>query len=152
MSHTWVRLSAVTLVGFVCVAIAFAQTPPSAPAPNSPSTTAEPRTVASTVAERREVVDEQQWDAAKAKWSKENTKWAECDQQATDQKLTGRDSWVFHLQMHVLNKTHQNPPDNSHEPARLTVTADWAANCGDEKRPSILRSSRLSIPPQSPIR
>jgi len=36
-----------------------------------------------------------EWDAVKAKWSKENAKWAACEQQATDQKLSGRTSWVF---------------------------------------------------------
>jgi hypothetical protein len=50
--------------------------------------------VASTVADVGNWTTEE-WNAAKAKWSKENTKWAECEQQATDQKLTGRDSWVF---------------------------------------------------------
>ena len=38
---------------------------------------------------------EAQWDAAKAKWMVENAKWGECERQATDQKLTGRQSWVF---------------------------------------------------------
>ncbi len=99
MSHTRVRLSAVAVAGFICVGIAFAQTP-SSPAPNSspttasPSTAAEPRTASSTVADvEKWTADE--WDAVKAKWSKENAKWAACEQQATDQKLSGRTSWVF---------------------------------------------------------
>jgi len=37
----------------------------------------------------------EQWDAAKAKWMVENAKWTGCERQATDQKLTGRQSWVF---------------------------------------------------------
>jgi hypothetical protein len=36
-----------------------------------------------------------QWEAAKAKWSEERSKWAGCQQLATDQKLTGRESWAF---------------------------------------------------------
>jgi hypothetical protein len=36
-----------------------------------------------------------EWEAAKAKWSAENAKWGSCEQQATDQKLTGRESWIF---------------------------------------------------------
>ena len=45
------------------------------------------------VADVEKWTDGDEWDAAKAKWSKENAKWAECEQQATQQKLTGRDSW-----------------------------------------------------------
>ena len=37
-----------------------------------------------------------QWNAAKAKWSKEKTKWADCQKQANAQKLSGRKSWQFH--------------------------------------------------------
>jgi hypothetical protein len=37
-----------------------------------------------------------QWNAAKAKWSKEETKWAACEKQAKAQKLSGRKNWQFH--------------------------------------------------------
>jgi hypothetical protein len=37
-----------------------------------------------------------QWNAAKATWSKENVKWANCRKQATAKKLSGRKSWQFH--------------------------------------------------------
>ena len=106
MNHILARLSAVALAGFLCVGTALAQTPSPPPAANSPSTTTAPststspattvapRTVSSTVADVEKWTTDE-WDAAKAKWSKENTKWAECEQQATEQKLTGRDSWVF---------------------------------------------------------
>jgi hypothetical protein len=36
-----------------------------------------------------------QWNAAKAKWTKDTAKWAECQQQSTDRKLAGRQSWSF---------------------------------------------------------
>jgi hypothetical protein len=36
-----------------------------------------------------------QWNAAKADWARDKTKWAGCQQQSTDQKLTGRKSWSF---------------------------------------------------------
>jgi hypothetical protein len=36
-----------------------------------------------------------QWNAAKMEWAKDKTKWADCQHQSTDQKLTGRKSWSF---------------------------------------------------------
>jgi hypothetical protein len=36
-----------------------------------------------------------QWNQAKAKWAKEREKWADCQKQSKDQKLTGRKSWSF---------------------------------------------------------
>jgi hypothetical protein len=36
-----------------------------------------------------------QWNAARADWARDKTKWADCQQQSTDQKLTGRKSWSF---------------------------------------------------------
>lgn len=36
-----------------------------------------------------------QWSAAKARWMKETDKWHDCNQQATDKKLSGRASWSF---------------------------------------------------------
>jgi hypothetical protein len=35
------------------------------------------------------------WNQAKAKWAKEKEKWADCEKQSKDQKLTGRKSWSF---------------------------------------------------------
>jgi hypothetical protein len=37
----------------------------------------------------------QQWNRARAKWVKEKEKWADCQKQSKDQKLTGRKSWSF---------------------------------------------------------
>jgi hypothetical protein len=36
-----------------------------------------------------------QWNAAKAKWSEETTKWNDCQTQAKGKKLSGRKSWQF---------------------------------------------------------
>jgi hypothetical protein len=73
---------------------ALAQTPATSPPQNAPSTppaqTAEPSMVT-----QIENWTEAQWEAAKATWMRENAKWTECERQATDQKLTGRQSWVF---------------------------------------------------------
>ena len=33
---------------------------------------------------------QKQWNAAKAKWMKEKDKWASCNKQATNEKLSGR--------------------------------------------------------------
>jgi hypothetical protein len=38
---------------------------------------------------------QKQWDAAKVKWAKQKDKWNSCNKQATDKKLSGRDSWSF---------------------------------------------------------
>jgi malic enzyme len=38
---------------------------------------------------------QKQWNAAKAKWVKEKDKWKSCNKQATDKKLSGRNSWSF---------------------------------------------------------
>lgn len=38
---------------------------------------------------------QKQWNTAKAKWMKEKDKWASCNKQATNEKLSGRKSWSF---------------------------------------------------------
>ena len=38
---------------------------------------------------------QKRWDAAKAKWAKEKVKWADCQKQADEKKLSGRKSWSF---------------------------------------------------------
>ena len=38
---------------------------------------------------------QKQWNAAKAKWQKQKDKWNSCNKQASDKKLSGRDSWSF---------------------------------------------------------
>jgi hypothetical protein len=37
----------------------------------------------------------EQYNAAKVEWEKDKAKWAHCEQQSTDQKLTGTKSWSF---------------------------------------------------------
>jgi hypothetical protein len=37
----------------------------------------------------------EQWNRARAKWEKQTGKWADCQKQARDQDLTGRESWSF---------------------------------------------------------
>jgi hypothetical protein len=36
-----------------------------------------------------------QWNRAKAKWEKQQEKWADCQKQSKDQNLTGRKTWSF---------------------------------------------------------
>ena len=36
-----------------------------------------------------------QWSDAKTTWAKDKTKWANCQHQSADQKLSGRKSWSF---------------------------------------------------------
>jgi hypothetical protein len=36
-----------------------------------------------------------QWNHAKAEWAMEKQKWAHCQKQSKDKKLTGRKSWSF---------------------------------------------------------
>ena len=38
---------------------------------------------------------QKQWNAAKAKWVKEKDKWASCNKQSANEKLSGRKSWSF---------------------------------------------------------
>jgi hypothetical protein len=87
-------LSTVALASLIGVGAASAQAPSSPPAQNSPSTTTAPTSASSTVAEIEKWTTDE-WEAAKAKWSAENAKWADCEQRASDQKLTGRQSWIF---------------------------------------------------------
>ena len=105
-SHNARRLSAMVLAGLFSVGTAIAQTPDSPPAQSSPVTPTPPpvqsspgtppaQAAAPSMLTEIENWTEQQWDAAKAKWMSENAKWTECERQVTDQKLTGRQSWVF---------------------------------------------------------
>jgi hypothetical protein len=36
-----------------------------------------------------------QWKAAKTKWAKERQKWADCEKQSKELKLSGKQSWSF---------------------------------------------------------
>ena len=90
MFYTRVGLSTLVLAALIGAATAFAQAP-----------VIEPGVAASAPASERDRGAEvekwtlDQWEAAKAKWSQERTKWADCQQSATDQKLTGTKSWAF---------------------------------------------------------
>jgi hypothetical protein len=94
MSQIRLRLAAGTLAALLAAGIAHAQTP--APAPESktaPESTSAP-TTSSTVTDVEKWTSKQ-YNAAKAKWAKDKAKWADCEKQSKDQKLTGRKSWSF---------------------------------------------------------
>jgi hypothetical protein len=94
MFHIRTGLSAVVLAGLIGAGGALAQSPASPSVPNAGPTTAAPASEPSKAAEVEKWTIEQ-WDAAKAKWAEEKVKWSACRQLATDQKLTGRQSWAF---------------------------------------------------------
>jgi len=85
MSVIRMSLIAVVLTGSLAGGIAMAQTP----------TGADMREMASKAADDVSKWTQKQWNAAKAKWSKEQARWDACNKKATDQKLTGRKSWSF---------------------------------------------------------
>jgi hypothetical protein len=89
-----IGLSAVVLAGLVGAGGAFAQSQAPPSVPKVEPTISAPASEPSKAAEVEKWTIEQ-WDAAKAKWAKEKEKWSGCQQQATDQKLTGRESWAF---------------------------------------------------------
>jgi hypothetical protein len=87
-------LSIIVCCGLIGIEGAFAQTPA------SPSISNNEQTITSRAAEPDKAAEvekwtTEQWEAAKAKWAEERAKWADCQQLATDQKLTGRKSWAF---------------------------------------------------------
>jgi hypothetical protein len=73
----------------VLAAPAFAQSPPPADAKDKPSA------MLTTKVQEVSKWTKQQWYAAKAIWVKEKTKWAGCQKQAVEKKLSGRKSWPF---------------------------------------------------------
>jgi hypothetical protein len=46
-------------------------------------------------AEKVTTISKREWFRMKGQWAKQTDKWAGCNKQADDQKLTGRDSWSF---------------------------------------------------------
>jgi hypothetical protein len=88
---TQIRASILSLafLMFVATASAFAQT--QAP----PETKAKPTAMVASKMEEVSKWTKQQWFAAKAIWSKEKAKWADCQLQAIDKKLVGRKGWPF---------------------------------------------------------
>ena len=75
-------LAFIVVASAISVGVAFAQTPA--------ATTAQPST-----ATKVENWTNDQWNAAKTEWAKDKAKWADCNQQSTDRKLSGRDSWSY---------------------------------------------------------
>ena len=95
-----IGLSAVVLAGLVGAGGAFAQSQAPPSVPNVEPTISAPASEASKASEPSKAAEVEkwtieQWDAAKVKWAKEKEKWSGCQQLATDQKLTGRESWAF---------------------------------------------------------
>ena len=83
-THTFIA-AAVAVATVAACGAAFAQAPTSAAPPSSISKSAA----------EVETWTTQQWDAAKATWARDTTKWAACQTQSTTRKLEGRDSWSF---------------------------------------------------------
>ena len=73
------------------VAVTFLSTAAAAQTQSQPA----PKSAPSSKMEDISKWTQKQWDAAKAEWSKETTKWANCQKQADDRKLSGRKSWQF---------------------------------------------------------
>ena len=94
MSRIGFCLTAAFFAAFLSGA-ALAQTSPSSPATKStpaPSTTDSSKASMPTQVEKW---TKDQWEAAKKEGAKETTKWADCRQQSSKQKLEGRKSWPF---------------------------------------------------------
>jgi hypothetical protein len=90
MTQIRTSILSLALLTLVATAPAFAQdqTPP--------QTTAKPAATLSMKMEDISNWTKKQWYAAKAKWSKEKVKWADCQMQAIEKKLSGRKSWPFY--------------------------------------------------------
>jgi len=50
---------------------------------------------AATPADQVKTISKREWNRMKGRWAKETDKWATCNKQADDQKLSGRNSWSF---------------------------------------------------------
>lgn len=89
MSFVRSAVLAVAVSGFVMSGQALAQTPAPESAPPSLSTKVE--TKADDVAKW----SRKEWNKAKVQWAREKDKWAGCQKQSKDQRLSGRKSWSF---------------------------------------------------------
>lgn len=88
MSFVRSALVSVAILSMVAPGVALAQT----------ATPATPESSSSAISSKVDDVSKwtsKQWNHAKAKWAKEKERWADCQKQSTDQKLTGRKSWSF---------------------------------------------------------
>lgn len=92
MSRISLFLTAAVVVASLSGA-AIAQTAASPPAtkPATPATDSSKASVSTQV----EKWTKDQWETAKKEWAKETTKWADCQNQSSKQKLEGRKSWPF---------------------------------------------------------
>ena len=78
--------AAIVVLAFVAAGAALAQTPAPSSAPTS--------TTSSKIDDVSKWTGKQ-WKAAKAKWAKEKQKWADCEKQSKELKLSGKNSWSF---------------------------------------------------------
>ncbi len=90
MSQIRIVLMSVAIAGTVAAGMALAPT-----ASIAQSTDQSMKDKARSTTEDVSKWTQKQWDAAKAKWAKQKDKWNSCNRQATDKKLSGRDSWSF---------------------------------------------------------
>jgi hypothetical protein len=77
----------------IIVLTLLAATPACAQSQTQPQQTSKPAATLATKAEDVSKWTTKQWNAAKAKWSNEKVKWADCQRQADEKKLSGRKSW-----------------------------------------------------------
>ena len=77
------------LLMFAAITLAFAQ------GQTAPQSSDKPAAAVSAKIEDISNWTKKQWYAAKAKWIREKAKWADCQKQATAEKLSGRKSWPF---------------------------------------------------------
>lgn len=89
MTQIRISILAIALLALAATASAFAEEP----APLKTAT--KPVAVLATKMEDISNWTKKQWYAAKAKWVKEKIKWADCQTQAVDKKISGRKSWPF---------------------------------------------------------
>ena len=88
---TRIGISILAIIALALGAAAFAL----AQGQTSPQPNTKPAPAPATKLEDVSKWTQKQWDAAKAKWSKEKVKWADCQKQADGKKLSGRESWSF---------------------------------------------------------
>ncbi len=90
MTRVRISILSITVLTLVATAPAFTQSQ------TQPQSTAKPAATSATKMEDVSKWTQKQWNAAKAKWSKQKVKWADCQKQASKKKLSGRESWSFH--------------------------------------------------------
>jgi hypothetical protein len=55
----------------------------------------DPSTTATASPEKVRTISKREWNRMIGQWAKQTDKWAGCNKQAEDQKLSGRNSWSF---------------------------------------------------------